>query len=56
MQIIDLLSNLDPKALEVLFGTNVLNAASAKLLEKNGKTYITCLAREKDVIPFLIHQ
>ncbi len=50
MQITDLLKDIQPDALEILFGKSVLVAASNKLLEKNGKAYITCLVRDKDVL------
>jgi type I restriction enzyme M protein len=50
MKIIKLLDIIEPEALDAIFGKNTLKSANEKLLEKNGKTYITCLVREKDVL------
>lgn len=50
MRITDLVEDLQPEALEVLFGKHVLKAVNDKLLEKKEKIYITCLVREKDVL------
>jgi type I restriction enzyme M protein len=50
MQITDLLNNLNAEVLAELFGSTVIEAVGSKLLAKNGKTYVACLARNKDVL------
>ncbi|WP_432740924.1 N-6 DNA methylase [Methylobacter sp. G7] len=50
MLIKELLDNLNSAVLTDLFGSKVIEAVEEKLVEKNGKSYVSCLVRNKEVI------
>ncbi|WP_112076946.1 N-6 DNA methylase [Herbaspirillum rubrisubalbicans] len=50
LKISDLLDDVEKNVLEELFGTEVVNAVENGLIEKNNKTYLTCLVRRKEVL------
>ena len=45
-----LLNNLNRAVLTELFGNKIIKTVEDKLTEKNGKTYVSCLVRNKEVI------
>jgi type I restriction enzyme M protein len=50
MLIEELLDNLNSAVLTELFGSKVIQAVEEKLVEKNDKSYVGCLIRNKEVI------
>lgn len=50
MLIKELLGNLNSAVLIELFGSKVIQAVEERLVEKNGKSYVGCLVRNKEVI------
>ena len=49
MLLLDLLPESTQAALRALFGTTALQAVQAALSEKNGKPYVRCIVRGKDI-------
>lgn len=50
MQIADLITTVSDTSLHELFGKKAITAVEKSLLVRNGKNYVTCLVRNKEVI------